>query len=51
MSIILFAIIGLIEPILGLLISKLYHKENLNPSQMMGIGLGVMAAFVLSLIK
>ena len=51
MSIILFAIIGLIEPILGLMISKLYHKESLNQYQKIGIGLGILSAFVLTLTK
>lgn len=51
MSIILFAIIGLIEPILGLMISKLYHKESLNQYQKIGIGLGMLSAFVLTLTK
>lgn len=51
MSIILFAIIGLIEPILGLLISKLYHKERLAQYQKIGIGLGILSAFILSVTK
>jgi len=51
MSIILFAIIGLIEPVLGLMISKLYHKERLNQYQRIGIGLGILSAFVLTLTK
>lgn len=51
MSIILFAIIGLIEPILGLLISKLYHKEHLAQYQKIGIGLGILSAFILSVTK
>ena len=51
MSIILFAIIGLIEPVLGLMISKLYHKESLNQYQKIGIGLGILSAFVLTLTK
>lgn len=51
MSIILFAIIGLIEPILGLLISKLYHKEHLAQHQKIGIGLGILSAFILSVTK
>ena len=51
MSIILFAVIGLIEPVLGLLISKMYHRENFTKFQKIGIGLGVLSAFVLSLTK
>ncbi|UJF29664.1 DMT family transporter [Kaistella sp. 97-N-M2] len=51
MSIILFAIIGLIEPILGLLISKLYQKERLAQYQKIGIGLGILSAFILSVTK
>lgn len=50
-SIILFAIIGLIEPVIGLAISKLYHKENLTRMQQAGIAVGIMAAFILSATK
>lgn len=51
MSVVLFAIIGLIEPVIGLLISTLYHREQLNRLQKIGIGLGVISAFVLSVTK
>lgn len=51
MSIILFAIIGLIEPVLGLLISKFYHKESLSRYQKIGITLGILSAFILSVAK
>ncbi|MBH1960710.1 MAG: DMT family transporter [Flavobacteriia bacterium] len=50
-SIILFAIIGLIEPVIGLGISKIYHKESLTRMQQAGIALGIIAAFVLSATK
>ncbi len=50
-SIILFAIIGLIEPLIGLAISKLYHKESLNRLQQTGIAVGIVAAFILTLTR
>lgn len=50
-SIILFAIIGLIEPVIGLIISKLYHKETLTRMQQVGIAIGIMATFILSATK
>lgn len=50
-SIIMFAVIGLIEPVIGLSISKLYHKEKLSPIQQWGIAAGVVAAFILSATK
>lgn len=50
-SIFLFAVIGLIEPVLGLTISKLYHKENLTKLQQIGVALGIFAAFILSVTK
>ena len=50
-SIILFAIIGLIEPIIGLLISKLYHKETLTKMQKIGILVGLTATFILTATK
>lgn len=51
MSIILFAVIGLIEPVIGLLITKVYHKEILTGYQKIGIGLGILSAFVLAVTK
>lgn len=51
MSIVMFAIIGLIEPVLGLIISKLYHKEHLNPRQKIGIAIGIAAVFILTFNK
>ncbi len=50
-SIVLFAVIGLIEPLIGLKISKLYHKETLSPLQQTGIAVGILAAFILSVTK
>ncbi|AYO57716.1 hypothetical protein CO230_06015 [Chryseobacterium sp. 6424] len=50
-SIVMFAIIGLIEPVIGLTISKLYHKEYLTKKQQLGILLGIAAAFILSITK
>jgi drug/metabolite transporter (DMT)-like permease len=50
-SIIMFAVIGLIEPVIGLSISKLYHKEKLSRIQQWGIAAGVVAAFILSATK
>ncbi len=50
-SIVLFAVIGLIEPLIGLTISKLYHKETLSPLQQTGIAVGILAAFILSVTK
>ncbi|ACU07744.1 hypothetical protein FIC_01296 [Flavobacteriaceae bacterium 3519-10] len=50
-SIIMFAVIGLIEPIIGLVISKVYHKEKLSRIQQIGIAAGVTAAFILSATK
>jgi len=50
-SIIMFAVIGLIEPVIGLSISKLYHREKLSPIQQFGIAAGVAAAFILSATK
>lgn len=50
-SIVLFAVIGLIEPLIGLTISKLYHKETLSRVQQTGIAVGIIAAFILSVTK
>lgn len=50
-SILLFATLALIEPILGLIISKIYHKERLTPLQYAGVWMGIVAAFVLGLTK
>ena len=50
-SILLFAALALIEPILGLIISKLYHRERLTPLQHVGIWMGIVAAFVLSVTR
>lgn len=50
-SILLFATLALIEPILGLIISKIYHKEKLSPLQYAGVWMGIVAAFVLALTK
>lgn len=50
-SILLFATLALIEPILGLIISKIYHKEKLTPLQYAGVWMGIVAAFVLGLTK
>ncbi len=50
-SIILFAVIGLIEPVIGLMISKLYHKEKMNRLQKIGIAAGLAATFILTATK
>lgn len=49
-SVIVFAFMGLIEPVIGLVISKLYHREEINKLQFIGISLGLACAFVLSFI-
>ena len=49
-SIFVFAFLGLIEPIVGLITSKVYHKEKLNKFQFIGICLGLIASFILSLV-
>ncbi|MEZ4786332.1 MAG: DMT family transporter [Flavobacterium haoranii] len=49
-SIFVFAFLGLIEPIVGLITSKVYHKERLNKFQFIGICLGLIASFILSLV-
>ncbi|QFG53422.1 DMT family transporter [Chryseobacterium sp.] len=50
-SILLFATLALIEPILGLIISKIYHRERLTPLQYAGVWMGIAAAFVLGVLK
>lgn len=47
-SIIIFAFLGLIEPIVGLIISKIYHKDKINKLQFIGLSLGLVASFVLT---
>lgn len=48
-SIIIFAFLGLIEPIVGLIISKLYHHEELNKLQLVGVLIGILASIILSI--
>lgn len=48
-SIILFAFLGLIEPFVGLIVSKFYHKEKLNRLQLIGILIGLVASIILSI--
>jgi drug/metabolite transporter (DMT)-like permease len=48
-SIIIFAFLGLIEPIVGLVVSKFYHNEKLNKLQLIGIIIGLLASVLLSL--
>lgn len=47
-SIVVFAFLGLIEPIVGLITSKFYHKEQLNNLQLLGIVIGLLASVILS---
>lgn len=49
-NIIVFAFLGLIEPVVGLIISRIYHREKVNKLQLIGIGLGLFCAFMLSFI-
>ena len=49
-SIIVFAFMGLIEPILGILVSIFYHKEKINKLQFIGLALGLISSFVLSFL-
>jgi drug/metabolite transporter (DMT)-like permease len=49
-NIIVFAFLGLIEPVVGLLISRIYHQERINKLQFIGIGLGLLSATLISLI-
>lgn len=48
-SIILFAFLGLVEPFVGLIVSKFYHKEKLNRLQLIGILIGLFASIILSM--
>lgn len=48
-GVVVFAFLGLIEPILGLMISKIYLKEQLNRMQLIGIILGLISAFIFGL--
>ena len=49
-SIIVFAFMGLIEPIIGILVSIFYHKEKINKLQFVGLALGLVSSFVLSFL-
>jgi len=49
-SIIVFAFMGLIEPIIGILVSIFYHKEKINKLQFVGLALGLISSFVLSFL-
>lgn len=48
-SIIVFAFLGLIEPIVGLIVAKFYHNEKLNKLQLIGIIMGLFASILLAL--
>lgn len=50
-NIIVFAFLGLIEPIIGLLISKIYHKEPINKLQFVGLSLGLVSSFLLTILN
>lgn len=49
-DIIVFAFLGLIEPIIGLIISYFYHQERINKLQFIGLSLGLVSSFVLSIL-
>lgn len=49
-SIITFALLTLVEPVVGLIVSKIYHKEEINKLQFIGLSLGLIASFILVLI-
>ena len=50
-SIITFAFMGLIEPVIGLIISRVYHFEKLKVYQIVGVCLAMIGAFLLSLFR
>ena len=50
-SIIIFAFMGLIEPVIGLIISRVYHFEKLKVYQIVGVCLAMIGAFLLSLFR
>lgn len=50
-SVIIFAFMGLIEPIIGLLISRFYHNEKLDIYQIFGICFAMIGAFLLSIFS
>ncbi len=50
-SIIIFAFMGLIEPIIGLLISRFYYNEKLEIYQIFGICFAMIGAFLLSIFR
>ena len=49
-SIIVFAFMGLLEPIIGILVSIFYHREKINKLQFVGLALGLVSSFVLSFL-
>jgi uncharacterized membrane protein len=42
---------GLIEPVIGLIISRVYHFEKLKVYQIVGVCLAMIGAFLLSLFR
>lgn len=49
-SIIIFAFLGLIEPIIGLIVAIFYYKEKINKLQYIGLILGLISSFILSIL-
>lgn len=48
-SIFLFAILALMEPIVGLIFARIYYQERLEVRQVLGISLSLASSFILSL--
>lgn len=49
-SIIVFAFLGLIEPIIGILVAIFYYQEKISRLQYLGLAMGIIASFVLSIL-
>ncbi len=49
LSIFVFALLALMEPIIGLIFSSIYYKEKLQIRQLVGISLSLASSFVLSI--
>ncbi len=49
MSIFLFAILALLEPIVGLLFARIYYKEKLEIPQIIGITMSLVSSFIMTI--
>lgn len=48
-SIFMFAVLALLEPIVGLIFARIYYQERLELQQVLGISLSLASSFILSL--